>query len=104
MDHPFPTQEKEFVIWLENVAKDESKNITFLTYIFCSDEFLLDINIQHLGHDYYTDIITFPYKEGDDIESDLYISIERVKENAFDYEVTFDEELKRVCQLIKELW
>ena len=96
MDHPFPTQEKEFVIWLENVAKDESKNISFLTYIFCSDEFLLDINIQHLGHDQYTDIITFPYKEGDDIESDLYISIERVKENAYDYEVTFDEELKRV--------
>lgn len=96
IDHPFPTQEKEFITWLENVGKAELKNISSLTYIFCSDEYILDINIKYLGHDYYTDIITFPYREGDDIESDLYISLERVKENAEDFEVAFDEELKRV--------
>jgi probable rRNA maturation factor len=94
--HPFPTQEEGFISWLENVAKSESKSISSLTYIFCSDDYLLDINNSYLGHDYYTDIITFPYKEGDDVESDLYISLDRVKENAEDYHVSYDNELKRV--------
>lgn len=94
--HPFPDQENSFLSWLENVAKSESKSISSLTYIFCSDDYLLDINIKYLGHDYYTDIITFPYKEGDEVESDLYISLDRVKENAEYYNVSYDEELKRV--------
>lgn len=96
IEHPFPNYEKDYTAWLEKVAKAETKNISSLTYIFCSDEYILDINIKYLGHDYYTDIITFPYKEGDDIESDLYISLERVKENAEDFHVSFDEELRRV--------
>jgi probable rRNA maturation factor len=94
--HPFPTQEEGFISWLENVAKLETKSISSLTYIFCSDDYLLDINNTYLGHDYYTDIITFPYKEGDDVESDLYISLDRVKENAEDYDVSYENELKRV--------
>lgn len=96
VEHPFPTQEADFISWLINVGKSESKSISSLTYIFCSDDYLLDINIKYLGHDYYTDIITFPYKEGDEVESDLYISLDRVKENADDYNVSYDEELKRV--------
>lgn len=96
VQHPFLTQEADFKSWLINVAKSESKSISSLTYVFCSDDYLLDINIKYLGHDYYTDIITFPYKEGDEVESDLYISLDRVKENAEDFNVSYDEELKRV--------
>lgn len=94
--HPFPENEADFIKWLSNVAKEENKSISTLNYIFCSDDYLLDINIKYLGHDYYTDIITFPYKEGEELESDLYISLDRVKENAHDFMVTFDNELKRV--------
>ena len=80
--HPFPENEADFIKWLSNVAKEENKSISTLNYIFCSDDYLLDINIKYLGHDYYTDIITFPYKEGDELESDMYISLDRVRENA----------------------
>jgi len=96
VEHPFLQNENSYVQWLTYVAKSEQKIISQLTYIFCSDDYLLDINIKYLGHDYYTDIITFPYKEGDEIESDLYISLDRVKENADEYNVSFDNELKRV--------
>lgn len=94
--HPFPNGEQKHIDWLKEVARSENKIIEELTFIFCNDEFLLDINIKHLGHDYYTDIITFPYKEGDIIKSDLYISMERVQDNAETYHVSFDEELARV--------
>lgn len=94
--HPFPESETDFVQWLSNVVKNEKKTIAALNYIFCSDDYLLEINIKYLGHDYYTDIITFPYKEGDELESDMYISLDRVRENAHDFKVTFDNELKRV--------
>jgi len=96
VSHPFPENETDYIQWLSNVAKEENKSISTLNYIFCSDDYLLDINIKYLGHDYYTDIITFPYKEGDELESDLYISLDRVKENAVDFMVTFENELKRV--------
>jgi probable rRNA maturation factor len=94
--HPFQNQEQAYIQWLQGVADEEGRSLTLLTYVFCSDEYLLDVNITYLGHDYYTDIITFPYKEGTEIESDLYISIDRVAENAIDYEVTFENELRRV--------
>ena len=94
--HPFVDEEKKYISWLIEVAKAESKTIEELTFIFCDDEYLLDININHLGHDYYTDIITFPYKEGELIKSDLYISIDRVRDNATTYHITFEEELARV--------
>ena len=94
--HPFPENEIDFVRWISSVAKTEGKTISTLNYIFCSDDYLLDINIKYLGHDYYTDIITFPYKEGDELESDMYISLDRVRENAHDFKETFENELKRV--------
>lgn len=84
--------------WLQKVAKREQKKITALNYIFCTDDFLLNINKQHLDHDTYTDIITFGYspKTSKEITGDIFISIDRVKENALTYQTTFQNELKRV--------
>ena len=81
--------------WLTSVAKEENKAIDSISYTFCSDNFLLDINRNHLDHDYYTDIITFPYAY-DPIESDIYISLDRVVDNADEFGVSFAEELHRV--------
>lgn len=96
VESPIVDNEEKYAKWLMDIAKSENKSIENLTYIFCSDEYLLDINIKHLDHDYYTDIITFPYKEGDIIESDIFISTDRVADNAQEYGDTFDNELRRV--------
>ncbi|MFZ1749627.1 MAG: rRNA maturation RNase YbeY [Saprospiraceae bacterium] len=94
--HPFPDTEEIYRTWIYDISIAEQRSISSINYIFCSDEYLLEINNKYLGHDYYTDIITFPYKELDDIESDMYISIDRITENAVDYGVTFTDELRRV--------
>jgi len=90
-----PDQEK-LTSWLEKIADKENKTISQLSYIFCSDEYILNINRTYLNHDYYTDIITFPYKQGHEIESDVFISIDTVRSNAIEYKTTFDKELLRV--------
>jgi probable rRNA maturation factor len=82
--------------WIVGVIQSENKRIGEISYIFCDDEYLLQINQEHLQHDYYTDIISFDYTVGNEISGDLFISIERVKENAADFKVSFDDELKRV--------
>jgi probable rRNA maturation factor len=83
--------------WLEDVATSENVILEELTYIFCSDEYILEINKSHLNHDYFTDIITFDNSfEGDNIMGDIYISIDTVTDNARTYNVTFDQELHRV--------
>lgn len=82
--------------WLESVAKEERKEISEIIYIFCSDEYLLNLNQKFLNHDTYTDIITFDYSEQNILAGEIYISIERVKENAKLYKVSFKEELLRV--------
>ncbi len=82
--------------WLEKIALREGKNIDIINYIFCSDEYLLQINIEYLDHHTYTDIITFPYEENDNLESDIFISIDRVKENSHQYQIPFEQELYRV--------
>jgi probable rRNA maturation factor len=82
--------------WISNVIKSEDKKEGEINYIFCDDEYLLQINQEHLQHDYYTDIISFDYTVGNEISGDMFISIERVKENAVDFNVSFEEELKRV--------
>ncbi len=87
---------KRYRTWLVSVVEAENKTVDYVNFIFCSDEFLKEINIKYLNHDYYTDIITFPYKEGDLIQSDIYISLERVAENAQVYGVSIDKELQRV--------
>ena len=81
--------------WLGKVCSSEGKELGELSVVFCSDNYLLELNIKHLGHDYYTDIITFDYSE-ETISGDLFISIDRVKDNANSYKVSFSEELNRV--------
>ena len=65
-------------------------------YIFCDDDYLLNLNEQYLDHDTITDIISFDYSVGNELHGDIFISVERVRENAQDFSVTFEEELKRV--------
>ncbi len=82
--------------WLKDAAKAEGFTIGELNYIFCSDAYLLDINQKYLGHDTLTDIVTFDNSEDPKmIEGDIFISIERVRENAIKFD-TGDSELKRV--------
>ena len=83
--------------WLKKVADKEGFKVKNLNYIFCSDEYLHKINVEYLEHDTYTDIITFDNSEEDDvIEGDIFVSIERVKENSQTLNTVFDDELKRV--------
>ena len=81
--------------WLLNVAKAEGKPFVEINYIFCSDERLREMNVEFLDHDYYTDIITFPYAE-DVIHGDAFISSERVADNARSLGAAFEHELCRV--------
>jgi len=85
-----------FYLWLSNVCEQEGKKLEEVNVIFCSDEYLLEMNIQHLNHDYYTDIITFDYCENDRILGDLFISKDRVDENASVEQIDFLNELNRV--------
>ncbi len=86
-----------FSFWLTNVVTEESKSVGEISVIFCSDDYLLEMNRQYLNHDYFTDIITFDYTEGTEVSGDLFISIERVYDNALDMKLTREVELKRVC-------
>ena len=82
--------------WIKKVITEEKHIIDNINYIFSHDDYVLKINKEQLNHDYYTDIITFPYKEGQELDADIYISVDRVKENAKKYSLNFDEELRRV--------
>ena len=82
--------------WLRLVAESEIRRIGDISIIFCSDNYILDVNQKYLQHDYFTDIITFDYCEADKISGDLFISIDSVKENSIEYGTEFDEELNRV--------
>jgi rRNA maturation RNase YbeY len=89
-------QEEHFASWIETIITSENKTVGEISYVFCDDDYLHAINIQYLNHDTLTDIISFDYTEGDIISGDIFISIERVKDNAIDFKVSFEEELKRV--------
>lgn len=82
--------------WLKAVSEEEGRRIGQISVIFCSDPYLLEINRKYLGHDYYTDIITFDYSEGDTISGDLFISVDTVRSNAEYYSADFKDELDRV--------
>lgn len=86
----------EVEAWLVSVCALESKALDEVSIIFCSDNYLLEINQQHLNHDYYTDIITFDYCVDSYISGDLFISVDRVSENALMYGVPFINEIYRV--------
>ena len=88
--------EPEFSKWLSAVILSENKKEGEINYIFCDDNYLLEINQQYLDHDTLTDIISFDYSVGNEINGDVFVSVERVKENAADYNVTFHEEIQRV--------
>ena len=82
--------------WLKMVAGSEIKSLGDISIIFCSDNYILDVNIRYLHHDYFTDVITFDYCEGNKLSGDLFISIDSVRENAIEFGTEFDEELHRV--------
>jgi rRNA maturation RNase YbeY len=88
--------ETEISKWISEVILSESKKEGEINYIFCDDEYLHKINFEHLGHDTLTDIISFDYSMGNELHGDIFISVERVKDNAVDFKVSFDDELKRV--------
>lgn len=82
--------------WIEAVIQKEEKILQRITYIFCSDDYLHELNVQYLDHDTLTDIITFQYASLPEVEGDIFISIDRVRENAATFGVDFEEELHRV--------
>ena len=82
--------------WLIRVSSSENKVCGPISIIFCSDDYLLSVNNEYLDHDFFTDIITFDYSSNSEISGDLFISIDRVKENAITYNVAFIQELYRV--------
>ena len=85
-----------FVSWLSEVAAKENKELGEVNIIFCSDDYLLQMNQEHLDHDYYTDIITFDYVSGVELSGDLFISVDRVKDNATSFDADMTQELLRV--------
>ena len=96
-DISFPFKEKRLTSrWLKFVAESEAKRLGDVAVIFCSDNYILDVNIKYLQHDYYTDIITFDYCEGNRLSGDLFISVDSVRENASFYGTEFADELNRV--------
>lgn len=82
--------------WIEETIKKEKKKVKALNYIFCTDEYLRFINIEYLNHKTYTDIITFNNSDSELLEGDIFISLERVKENAIKFRTDFIDELHRV--------
>jgi rRNA maturation RNase YbeY len=83
-------------LWIRSVIQSFSCRLNYVHFIFCSDKYLHRLNVSYLQHDTLTDVITFPYASPPHIEGDIYISIERVQENALIYRVSFEEELLRV--------
>ena len=88
--------EQAFANWLSAVIVSENKNEGEINYIFCDDEYLHKINVEYLNHDTLTDIISFDYTVGNELNGDIFVSVERVEDNAKDFNVSFIEELKRV--------
>ena len=82
--------------WLKLVAESEIRRIGDISIIFCSDNYILDVNQKYLQHDYFTDIITFDYCEGERLSGDLFISVDSIYENSLEYGTDFNEELNRV--------
>ncbi|CAL68243.1 rRNA maturation RNase YbeY [Christiangramia forsetii] len=89
-------REQDYRNWIEKAIESENKYIGDISFIFCDDEYLHKINLEYLAHDTYTDIISFDNTLGNTLQGDIYISTERVQENANSFNTEFDEELKRV--------
>ena len=88
--------EEQYKDWIFRIIESEGFDVGEINYIFCNDEYLHKINLEYLNHDTLTDIISFDYTEGNVIQGDIFVSVERVKDNAKDFNVSFEDELKRV--------
>jgi len=87
---------KSHALWIANAIVEMKKEVGEINYIFCDDDYLLKMNREFLEHDTYTDIISFDYSEEKLLSGDIFISVERVIENAKEFKVSFDKELQRV--------
>ncbi|MBV5284306.1 MAG: rRNA maturation RNase YbeY [Paludibacter sp.] len=94
--NPPALQKQKTNRWIKETAAEYGKKAGDIAYIFCSDERILEVNKQYLQHDYYTDIITFDYSEGQIISGDIFISVDTVKTNAQEFGVSFEQELNRI--------
>ncbi|MDR2125593.1 MAG: rRNA maturation RNase YbeY [Prevotellaceae bacterium] len=90
------TDLRKIKYWIADVVKDENKTIGNINFIFCSDDYILDINKKYLNHDYFTDVITFDFCDDSKISGDIFISIDSVRANSIAYKQLFMEELYRV--------
>lgn len=88
--------ESSYEKWISTIIQSEGKEEGEINYIFCDDDYLHKINVDYLDHDTLTDIISFDYSEGNFLQGDIFISVERVRDNATDFNTNFEEELKRV--------
>ena len=88
--------EEVYSRWISSVILSENKKEGEINYVFCDDVYLHKLNLEYLNHDTLTDIISFDYSVGNELSGDVFISVERVEENAGDFKVGFEEELKRV--------
>ena len=88
--------EAQYEDWISRIIESEGFDEGEINYIFCDDDYLHKINVEYLDHDTLTDIISFDYTVGNLIQGDIFVSVERVQDNAKDFNVSFDEELKRV--------
>ncbi len=89
-------RKRDTTAWIRAVAASYGKTVGEVGYLFCDDEKILEVNNEYLGHDYYTDIITFDYCEGDMLNGDLVISLDTVRTNAEQFKKSYEEELHRV--------
>ncbi len=85
-----------YIPWLENLIHEENKKIGEINYIFCDDEYLLKINQDYLQHDYYTDVITFDSVKGKTINGEIFVSLQRISDNASTLSKNYEQELRRV--------
>lgn len=86
----------DYIKWLEEIILSEAKKLGEINYIFCDDEYLLKINQDYLQHDYYTDIITFDSVKGKTISGEIFVSLQRISDNASTLSKNYEDELKRV--------
>lgn len=96
-ENEFTLENEEAIAkWLSDVIVSENKKEGEINYIFCDDEYLHKINLEYLNHDTLTDIISFDYTVGNELHGDVFVSVERVQDNAIDFNVPFEVELRRV--------
>ncbi|WP_294221561.1 MULTISPECIES: rRNA maturation RNase YbeY [Chryseobacterium] len=86
----------DYIAWLKDLILSEEKKLGEINYIFCDDDYLLKVNQDYLQHDYYTDIITFDYVKGKTISGEIFVSLQRISDNASSLSRDYEEELRRV--------